>query len=85
MSGELSVMAGAVLSRSLTTANGSLVVARERGLDMAGEPGAAVVPTLGPPRKLCSLWQKPHETRSGLPAESTTTMVWIRSVLQARQ
>ena len=85
MSGELNVMAGAILSRSLMIGSGSGDVARERERGAAGETEAAPVPILGPPRKLCSLWQKPHATRSGLPSESTTTMVWVRSVLQARQ
>ena len=85
MSGELNVMTGAVLSRSLTIGNASADAGRERGRGVAGDAAALPVPTLGPPRKLWSLWQYPHATRSGRPSGSTTTMVWIRSVLQARQ
>jgi len=83
-------MAGAILSRSLTMGNGSPVARRGRGADVvdvadvaAGDaPDAGI---LAPPRKLCSLRQLSHATRTGRPSPSTAMMVCMRSNLHARQ
>ncbi len=47
-----------------------------------GAPDTAI---LAPPRKLCSLRQLSHATRTGRPSPSTAITVCMRSNLQARQ
>ena len=86
-------MAGAILSRSLTMGNGSPAVRRARGADVAagGAAGTVILAPppdtviLAPPRKLCSLRQWSHATRTGRPSPSTAITVCMRSNLHARQ